>query len=164
MELLTPEFGLFFWQLITFLLVLFLLSKYAWKPIMKGIKAREESIIEALSAAERAKTEMQRISAENEKLLQEARAEKDQILKKAQETARQLIDEAKENAKKEANRMIEDARRIIESEKNTALSQIKEQIASLSVEVAERILKSQLSDEIRQKAYIDALLKDIKLN
>lgn len=164
MELLTPEFGLFFWQLITFLLVLFLLSKYAWKPIMKGIKAREESIIEALSAAERAKAEMQRISAENEKLLQEARAEKDQILKKAQETARQLIDEAKENAKKEANRMIEDARRIIESEKNTALSQIKEQIASLSVEVAERILKSQLSDEIRQKAYIDALLKDIKLN
>ncbi|GIV40373.1 MAG: ATP synthase subunit b [Thermonema sp.] len=164
MQLLTPELGLFFWQLVTFLLVVFLLTKYAWKPILQGIKKREEEITHALAAAEKAREEMQRISAENEKLLQEARIEKDQILKKAQETARQLVDEAKENAKKEANRMIEDARRIIESEKNAALSEIKAQIATLSVQVAERILKNQLSEEAKQKAYIEELLKDIKLN
>lgn len=164
MQLLTPELGLFFWQLVTFLLVVFLLTKYAWKPILQGIKKREAEINDALAAAEKAREEMQRISAENEKLLQEARVEKDQILKKAQETARQLVDEAKENAKKEANRMIEDARRIIESEKNAALSEIKEQIATLSVQVAERILKNQLSEEAKQKAYIEELLKDIKLN
>jgi F-type H+-transporting ATPase subunit b len=164
MQLLTPELGLFFWQLVTFLLVVFLLTKYAWKPILQGIKKREAEINDALAAAEKAREEMQRISAENEKLLQEARVEKDQILKKAQETARQLVDEAKENAKKEANRMIEDARRIIESEKNAALSEIKAQIATLSVQVAERILKNQLSEEAKQKAYIEELLKDIKLN
>ncbi|NIK74602.1 F-type H+-transporting ATPase subunit b [Thermonema lapsum] len=164
MQLLTPELGLFFWQLVTFLLVVFLLSKYAWRPILQGIKKREAEINDALAAAEKARSEMQRISAENEKLLQEARVEKDQILKKAQETARQLVEEAKENAKKEANRMIEDARRIIESEKNAALSEIKEQIATLSVQVAERILKNQLSEEAKQKAYIEELLKDVKLN
>jgi F-type H+-transporting ATPase subunit b len=164
MQLLTPELGLFFWQLVTFLLLVFLLSKYAWKPILQGIKKREAEINDALAAAEKARSEMQRISAENERLLQEARVEKDQILKKAQETARQLVEEAKENAKKEANRMIEDARRIIESEKNAALSEIKEQIATLSVQVAERILKNQLSEEAKQKAYIEELLKDVKLN
>src|SRR5687767_9069103 len=110
MSLVTPEFGLIFWQLVTFLLVFFLLSKFAWKPIVESLKEREQTIHEALSAASKAKEEMQRLQAANENLLQEARFERDRILKEAQSTASSIVNEAKEKANTEGLRLIENAR------------------------------------------------------
>jgi F-type H+-transporting ATPase subunit b len=164
LSLITPELGLIVWQTVVFLLLLFVLGKFAWKPILKALKDRENSIAQALAAAEKAKAEMAKISNENEKLLQQARIEKDEMLKKAQQTARQLVDEAKENATKEANRILEEARQLINSEKKAAMAEMKKEIAKLSLEVAERILRKELANDETQKILAEKLINEIKPN
>lgn len=164
MELVTPGIGLIFWQTITFILVLFLLSKFAWRPIMASLREREQSIESALSMAERAKLEMQALKADNEKLLQEARIERDRILKEATDNGRAIIEEAKNRASIESNRIFAQAKAEIENEKKSALAEVKNVAATVSIEIAERILKHELRDAGTQQALVQEYLKDVKLN
>ncbi len=164
MELLIPESGLIIWQLILFLVVLFVLSKFVWKPIINGIKQRETTIAESLESAERAREEMQNLKADNEKLIQEARLERDKMLKEAKESANSMIEEARDKAKKEGAKIIEDAKKAIDNEKQLALSQVKEEAANLSVQIAEKILRTQLKDEKAQKELVTEYMKEANLN
>jgi F-type H+-transporting ATPase subunit b len=164
MELVKPAIGLIFWMTVTFGIVLFLLKKFAWKPILGIIKEREQSITQALESAEQAKREMKNLKAGNEKLLQEARLERDKILKEAAEIRESLLNDAKGKAKVEAEKIITSARETINNEKNAAIAELKNQVASLSIEIAEKILKSELSNEDKQKALVSTLLQDVKLN
>lgn len=164
MELITPGIGLVFWMLLTFTLVLLILKKYAWKPILNMIKEREESIDGALKMADKAKEDMAKLQSDNEKILAEARKERDTLLKDAREMKEKIINEAKGQASIEANKLIENAKASINSEKMAALSEIKNQIAFLSVDIAEKIIKKELSSDLRQKEYIENLVKDINLN
>lgn len=164
MDLVTPNFGLIFWQLVTFLIVMFLLSKFAWKPIMGALRERETSIENALSAAEQAKLEMQGLKAENEKLLAEARMERDKILKEASEAANNLVESAKTKANDEGARMIAQAREAIENEKLAALAEVKNMAAALSVDIAERILRKELSDPKAQQALAEDYIREVTLN
>jgi len=164
MELVTPGIGLIFWMLLTFSIVLIILKKYAWKPVLKMIKDREESIESALKMADKAKEEMAKLQSDNEKILADARKERDNLLKDAREVKEKIISEAKQQAGVEANKLIENAKASIHSEKMAALSEIKNQIAFLSVDIAEKILQKELSAGSRQKEYIESLIKDINLN
>ena len=164
MELVTPGIGLIFWQTITFLIVLFLLSKFAWKPIMSSLRERESSIENALSMAEKAKLEMQELKAGNEKLLAEARAERDRILKDASAASNQMIEEAKAKAADESARMVAAAREAVANEKRAALTEIKNLAGSLSVEIAEQLLKRELSDATAQKQLVNDYMKEVTLN
>lgn len=164
MDLVTPNFGLLFWQLITFLLVLWLLSKFAWKPIMAALREREASIEDALSAAEKAKLEIQGLKAENEKLLAEARLERDKILKEASEAGNSIIETAKQKANEEGARMITQAREAIENEKRAAITEVKNMAASLSIEVAEQILRRELADPKAQHALAQDYIREVTLN
>jgi F-type H+-transporting ATPase subunit b len=164
MELITPGIGLIFWQTITFIVVLFLLSKFAWRPIMASLREREQSIESALSMAERAKLEMQALKADNEKLLQEARVERDRILKEAADNGRTLIEDAKNRATAESNRIFTQAKAEIENEKKSALAEVKNVAATVSIEIAERILRHELRDTGSQQALVQEYLKDVKLN
>ncbi len=162
--LVTPEIGLIVWTTITFLILLFLLTKFAWKPILGAVKQREANIEEALKAADRAKKEMEALKADNEKLLNEARIERDAMLKEARETKEKIIAEAKEKASHEADRIIQDARQAIQHEKMAAITELKNQVAELSIEIAEKILKEELSKEEKQKAMLENFVKEINLN
>jgi F-type H+-transporting ATPase subunit b len=164
MELVTPGIGLIFWQTVTFLIVLFLLSKFAWKPIMASLRQREESIDSALRQADQAKLEMQALKSENEKLLQEARMERDRILRQASEAGTPLIEEAKSRANEEGTRMIQNAREAITNEKKAAITEVKNMAATLSIEIAERILKHELKDPNAQRALVNDYIKEVKLN
>jgi F-type H+-transporting ATPase subunit b len=164
MELVTPSIGLLFWQTLTFLIVLFILAKFAWKPILGSLKEREDSIDEALSAAKKAKEEMILLSSNNEKLLQEARLERDRTLREAQTAANAIVNEAKEKAGAEGQRMIENARLAINNEKQAALAEVKNLAANLSIEIAEKILKRELSDEKAQKELVNEFIKEANLN
>lgn len=164
MDLLTPEFGLFFWTLLAFLVVFFLLRKFAWKPILQGLGDREKGIADSIATAERVKGEMTQLKSENEKLLAEAREERTKMLREAKETKDRLISEAKEQAKIEANKIITDAQQQIQQQKMAALTEVKNEIGSLAVEVAEKILRRQLSAAEGQDAYMKMLADDIKLN
>ncbi len=164
MELVNPGLGLIFWMALSFGIVLFILGKFAWKPIMNALKEREDSIDEALHAADKAREEMNELIAGNEQLLRKAKNERDEILKQARKIKNNIIDEAKEKANDEANRIIENAKESIHYEKMAAITELKNQIASLSIEIAEKILKEELSKEGRQKELIETLLKDIKFN
>lgn len=164
MELLTPSTGLFFWQLVIFLGLFFILAKFAWKPILSSLKEREESIQTALDSAERAKQEMAALQAGNEKLLKEAREERDKILRDARQAATVLQDQIQTEAKKAADKMISDARAIINTEKQAALRDVKQQVALFSLQVAERLMKKNLADDKAQKDLIDSYIKEIKLN
>lgn len=164
MDLLTPSTGLFFWQLVVFLALFFLLAKLAWKPILASLKEREESIQIALDSAERAKQEMAALQAGNEKLLREARDERDKILRDARQAATVLQEQIQTEAKKTADRLIADARAVINTEKQAALRDVKQQVALFSLQVAERLMKKNLSDDKSQKDLIDSYIKDIKLN
>ncbi|MBK0404286.1 F0F1 ATP synthase subunit B [Adhaeribacter sp. BT258] len=164
MELVTPGIGLIFWQTITFLLVLFLLSKFAWKPIMTALRERESSIENALSMAEKAKLEMQALKAGNEKLLAEARAERDRILKEASEASNQMIEAAKAKAGEESNRMIAQAREAVTNEKRAAIAEIKNLAGNLSVEIAEQLLKRELKDATAQQQLVSDYMKEVTLN
>lgn len=164
MELVTPDLGLLFWQAVTFLIVLGLLAKFAWKPIMNSLREREETIQEALSAAARAKEDMQKLQAANENLLQEARLERDKILREAQASASAIVNEAKDKAVVEGQRLIETARQTINTEKQAALTEVKNQAASLSIQIAEKLLKKELSGEAAQKELVREYIKEANLN
>ncbi|HEX8428785.1 F0F1 ATP synthase subunit B [Hymenobacter sp.] len=162
--LVTPELGLIFWQLVIFLIVLFLLAKFAWKPILISLKQREDSIEGALRMADQAKLEMQELRAGNEKLLADARLERDRIIKEATALANQLIEQAKNKANEEGGRMIVQAREAIQNEKNAALAEVKNTAAQLSIDIAERILRRELTDTNSQKELVNSYLKEVKLN
>jgi F-type H+-transporting ATPase subunit b len=164
MDLLTPGTGLIIWQAFVFLLLFFLLSKLAWKPILSSLKEREQSIQQALDSAENAKKEMASLKADNEKLLKQAREERDKILRDARDAANRLHDQAQADAKKNADRLIEDAKSIIQTEKNAALRDVKEQVAMFSIEIAEKLIKKNLSDDKSQKELANTFIKDLKLN
>ncbi len=164
MELVTPDVGLFFWMLVSFTLLLILLKKFAWKPILNSLKEREESISEALNTAEKAREEMKKLKADNEAIIREARLEKEKILKEAQEIKIQIVEKAKEEASQEAHKIIETTRLNIRQEKVSALEEIKKQVAELSVDIAEKILREKLSTDAEQKKIIEKYLEDIQLN
>jgi F-type H+-transporting ATPase subunit b len=164
MELVKPDLGLFFWMMVTFLIVLFLLTKFAWKPIMKMIKDREASIDDALKSAEKAKAEIASMQADNERLLNEARRERDAMLKEARDIKDAIVAEAKGKAKEEADKLLASARETIHNEKMAAITDLKNQVAQLSIDIAEKMLKRELSAENKQKELIGDLLKDAKLN
>jgi F-type H+-transporting ATPase subunit b len=164
MDLLTPGTGLILWQTFVFLLLVFLLAKFAWKPILGSLKEREESIQQALDSAEKAKLEMAALKADNEKLLREARDERDKILRDARDAAGRLHDQAQADAKKNADKIIEDAKAIIQTEKNAALRDVKEQVAMFSLEIAEKLIKNNLKDDKAQRELAETFIKDLKLN
>ena len=164
MELLTPALGLIFWTGVVFLTVLFILTKFAWKPILQGLKDREDSIKESLSSAEKARDEMAKLQSDNEKLLEEARLERDEIIKEALATANTIKEEAKNETSKISGKMIEDARTLINSEKQGALAEIKELGASLSMDIAERLMRRNLSDDKSQRELVDQFIKEINTN
>ena len=164
MELITPNIGLIFWQLVIFLIVLFLLAKFAWKPILGSLKEREDSIESALRMADQAKLEMQQLKAGNEKLIAEARMERDKMMQEATQMANQLIEQAKSKATEEGSRLIMQAREAIQNEKHAALTEVKNTAAKLSIDIAERILRRELADSGSQQQLVDSYLKDVKLN
>ena len=164
MELLTPGTGLIIWQTFVFLLLVFLLGKLAWKPILSSLKEREQSIQEALDTAEKARLELSRLKSDNENLLKQARDERDKMLREAREASNRLKDEAQAEAKKVADKIIDDARTTIGIEKQAALKEIKIQVAMFSLEVAERLLKEKLSNDKTQKELVQKYVNDIKVN
>lgn len=166
MEKLWNEFsvGLFFWQTVLFLALLLLLRKFAWKPILNAVNEREEKIKDSLAQAEKAQKELEVLKAQNEDLLKEARAERDAMIKDAKATAIKMVDDAKTTAKNEGAKLIADARASIESEKAAAIAELKTQVASLSIEIAEKVIKGELSTADKQKAMAEKLAEDINLN
>ncbi len=164
MGLVTPNPGTLFWMLIIFGIVLFVLRKFAWKPILNALKDREESIASALNSAEEAKREVADLKADNDKIIAEARQEKSIILKEAKEMKDKIIAEAKDKAMQETARGIELAKRQIQSEKNAAINDLKKQVAELSVMIAEKVLKKELTSKTEQEKMVDGLVDDIKLN
>lgn len=164
MGLVMPNPGTIFWMLIIFGIVLFVLKKFAWKPILNALKDREESIANALSSAEEAKREVAGLKADNEKIIIEARKEKDEIIKEAKGLQAKIVAEAKEKATQESQKAIDQARQQIEAEKTAAINDIKKQVAELSVLIAEKLIKKELSNKGEQKKMVDGLVDDIKLN
>ncbi len=164
MELVTPDAGLLFWMLLSFTLVLIVLKKFAWKPILNSLKEREESIAEALHAAEKAREEMEKLKADNEAIIRKARAEREKILQEAREIKIKIVEQAKEEASQEAQKMIELARVNIRNEEAKALEQIKAQVADLSIRIAEKILREKLGDSTEQQKLVEKYLNDLQLN
>ena len=163
MDLITPSIGLIFWTSIVFLTLLVLLGKFAWKPIVKALRDRENTISEALNAAEEAKEQMKELTATNEKLLAEARAEKDALLKESQIVAAKIVDEAKGKASKEARLIIEKAQAAIQQEKKAAIADIKLKAAELSINIAEKILKAELKDRATGEKLVADYIKEADL-
>ncbi len=164
MSLITPEFGLLFWQTLIFLILFLLLAKFAWKPILGSLKEREDSIESALRMADQAKIEMQQLKAGNEKLLAEARQERDRMMQEATAMANQHRETEKARATSEANHIVQQAREAIQAEKNAALAEVKNTAARLSLDIAERILRRELADPAAQTQLVDSYLKEVKLN
>lgn len=158
------SFGLFFWQALILVILIILLVKFAWKPIMTAITEREAGIAGALAAAEAARKEMQNLQADNQRILQEARAERDAMIKEAREIKEKMIADAKHEAEAQGEKMIEQAKATIESEKNAAMVELKSQVSGLSLEIAEKILKNQLSDTTAQTQLVEKMLEDVKLS
>jgi F-type H+-transporting ATPase subunit b len=164
MDLITPDFGLVFWTAITFLILLFILKKFAWKPILGAVSEREEGIKNALASAEEARKEMQNLTADNERILKEARAERDAMMKDAREIKESMLSEAKNEAKVEAGKIIASAQATIESEKQAAISDIKKQVAELSVGIAEKVVRKELANDKDQSQLIEQLLKEVTIS
>lgn len=158
------SFGLFFWQMTLFLLLLLLLRKFAWKPILSALDDRENGIKDALTSAENAKKEMQNIQADNERILKEARAERDEMMKDARTIKESMLTEAKDEAKAEASKIIEAAQATIQSEKQKAITELRSQVAELSVGIAEKVVRKELANDKEQSALIEQLLKDVTIN
>lgn len=158
------SFGLFFWQLIILVVLILLMVKFAWKPIMNTITEREEGINNALLSAENAKKEMMALKSDNQKLLDDARAERDMMIKEATAIKEKMIADAKSEAQNQGAKMIEQAKATIESEKNNAVAEIKNQVSSLSLEIAEKLLKEELSNKESQTKLVEKMLADVKLN
>ena len=164
MELVTPEIGLIFWTTIVFLLLLIVLKKYAWKPILAAVDERNKSIEDALKAADKAKKEMLALNADNERILIQAKKERDALLKEGREIKDNIIAESKDKAKIEADKILITAKEQIYNEKMKAITELKNQVAEMSIDIAEKILKSELSDKNKQKELIAEALKSNELN
>ncbi len=166
MEKLLEQFslGLFVWMLVIFIALIFLLKKFAWKPILDAVNEREEGIKNALLSAENAKKEMQNLKADNEKLLAEARLERDSMIKEAREIKEKMINDAKIEAQIAGQKMIEQAKASIESEKNAAMAELKAHVSTLSLDIAEKLLKDELSNKESQTKLVEKMLGDVKLN
>jgi len=162
--LVLPDIGLVFWNTIAFLVLLIVLGKFAWKPMLKAIAERESGIEEALLRADKMKAEIAAMQNENEALLAKAREERAGMIKDAKETADKMVSEAKDKAKQEYDRIISDAQQAITQQKNAALTEVKNQVGSLVVEVAEKILRKELSNKAEQESYIKQIAEGVKLN
>ena len=158
------SFGLFIWQVLIFVGLIFLLKKFAWKPILDAVNEREEGIKNALLSAENARKEMQNLQADNQRILQEARLERDAMLKDAREMKEKMVADAKNEAQAQGLNMIEQAKAAIEGEKNAAMAELKSQVATLSLEIAEKLLKDELSNKEAQVKLVEKMLGDAKLN
>lgn len=164
MELLTPELGLFVWTAVAFLIFFFLLKKFAWKPILEALGARERNIADSIEEADKVRKEMAAMKSEHEEVLNQAREERMQIMKEAKEAKDKIISEAKEQAKEEANKIITDARQQIHHEKMAAMTEIKNQVGNLVIEVSEKVLRKELQDRQAQEGYIKTLTSEIQMN
>jgi F-type H+-transporting ATPase subunit b len=164
MELLTPAVGLIFWQALIFLAVFFILRKFAWKPIISGLSERENDIESALRMAEETRAEMAKLKADNENLLAQARLERDQIIKEAKEASNNLIEQAKQRATLEGSRILEDARESMQQEKAAMMASIRKDVAELSVEIAEKVLRRELADKKTQQTLVSDLISEANLN
>ena len=158
------EFGLFFWQILIFVGLILLLKKFAWKPILDAVNEREQGIKNALESAENARKEMQDLQADNQRILNEARAERDAMLKEAREMKEKIVADAKTEAQVQGSKMIEQAKVAIESEKNSAMAELKLQVSTLSLSIAEKLLKDELSNTEAQTKLVEKMLGDVKLN
>ena len=157
------SFGLFFWQALILVVLILLLKKFAWKPILDSLNSREEGIRNALASAEKAKMEMQNLHADNEKLLNEARAQRDAMLKEAREIKEKIVGEAATEAKEKADKIVANAQVVIENEKNAAMVDLKNQVATLSIEIAEKVIREQLSTTEKQHKLVEDMLADVTL-
>ena len=166
MEKLFEDFslGLFFWQAILFIALILLLKKFAWKPILDSVNDREEGIKNALDSAEKAKRDMENLQADNAKLLKEARAERESMLKEARDMKNKMIEDAKGEAEAQANKMIKQAQDAIETEKKTAMAELKKQVADLSIEIAEKVVRHELANKDKQNQLVASMLDDAKIN
>jgi F-type H+-transporting ATPase subunit b len=164
MDLVTPGFGLVFWTALTFIFLLVILKKFAWKPILGAVSEREDSIKSALAEANKARHEMESLKSDNEKILKEARAERDGMIKDAREIKDSMISEAKEEAKAQATKLIEQAKTTIQNEKLAAITELKNQVADLSINIAEKVMQQELSNKDKQAELVEKMLGDIKLN
>lgn len=164
MELVNPGIGLIFWMTLAFGIMLYILRRFAWKPILKSLREREDSIDEALHQADKARQEMRELKFSNEQLLADAKEERDALLRQAREIKEKLINEARDKASAEANRIIEGARETIENDKKAAIVDLKNQIARLSIEIAEKVLQRELDNKEKQNEYADALIRKTNLN
>jgi len=164
MNFLTPGFGLLVWTLLAFLVVFFVLGKFAWPAIVKGLKQREQTIADSLATAERVKSEMAQMKSENEALLAKAREERALLLKEARETKDRIINEAKEQAKTEANKIVTEAQAAINAQKMAALTEVKNQVGKLVIEVSEKVLRKELGNKEAQEQHIKGLVDEVKLN
>jgi F-type H+-transporting ATPase subunit b len=166
MEKLLGEFsiGLFFWQSVLFLALLFLLRKFAWKPILNAVNEREEGIKNALDSADKARREMENLQADNQKLIKEARAEREAMLKEAREIKNKMIEDAKDEAKAEASKLIAQAQASIETEKKAAIAELKSQVANLSINIAEKVVREELSNKDKQLQLVESMLGEATLN
>lgn len=164
MELVKVDIGLLFWMTLTFCILLFILGKFAWKPIMKMLHEREESIEKALNAADEAKKEMMKLKAGNEQLLLEAKEERDALMRDARKVKEKIIEEARIKANEEADRIIENARESIQFEKLAAINELKNQIASISIEIAEKLIGQELQDKEKQHQLMEKLMKEVRIN
>lgn len=164
MELLTPEFGLLIWTLLAFVIVFLILKKFAWPAIIKGLKDREKTIADSLATAERVRAEMSQLKSENEELLAKAREERGIMLKEARETKEKIINEAKEQAKVHASKIMAEAQAAIETQKMAALTDVKNQVGKMVIEISEKILRRELSTQDSQETHIKELVEEVKLN
>ena len=164
MDLVTPDVGLLFWTFISFAVLFFVLKKFAWKHIVGAVDQREQSIKDALASAENAKKEMENLTADNERILKEARAERETLIKEARDIKNKMISDAKDEAKITADNMILKAQEAINNEKKSAMADIKNQVASLSVEIAEKVVKDELSNKDKQLKLVEDMLDDATLN
>ena len=164
MELLTPDLGLFVWTLVAFLIVFLILKKFAWKPILSSLNEREKGIADSIATAQRVKSEMAAMQAENQKIMTEAREERTQMLKEAKELKDKIVNEAKDQAKNEASKIIADARVQIDHLKNAAMTEVKNEVASLALQVAEKVLRKNLSNDAEQSNFAKKLAEEVSLN
>ena len=164
MNLVTPDFGLLFWMLLSFSILLFLLKKFAWKPIIETLKSRDENIERALQSAEEAKKELEALKREQEKMRKEILVERDHLLSEAMVVKEEIIEKAKHEAKAEADKIVQDGFATLEHKKHQVLAELKNQVAELSLNLVEKVLTKTMADEVKQDEYIHELLDDIKLN
>jgi F-type H+-transporting ATPase subunit b len=164
MDLITPGFGLVFWTAITFIFLLVILGKFAWKPILGAVSEREEGIKAALASAENARKEMENLSADNDRILKEARSERQAMLKEARELKNNIIETAKTEAKEEANKLVAQAQAAIAAEKKAAVADLKHVVAELSISIAETVVREELADKAKQEKLVKSMLENAKLN